>query len=47
VVIDGDGSSMRVEKLDDIELVGCEINEEYFDNMVVRVRNSMVQQSLF
>lgn len=29
------------------ELVGCEINEEYFDKMVVRVKNSMVQGSLF
>lgn len=31
----------------DYELVGCEINEEYFDKMVVRVRNSMAQQKLF
>ena len=29
---------MKVVKLGDIELVGCEINEEYFDKMVDRVK---------
>lgn len=43
----GSGSSAIACYMEGHELVGCEINEEYFDKMVVRVRNSMTQGSLF
>ena len=43
----GSGSSAIACYMEGHELVGCEINEEYFDKMVVRVRNSMAQGSLF
>ena len=43
----GSGSSAIACYMEGHELVGCEINEEYFDKMVVRVKNSMAQQSLF
>lgn len=43
----GSGSSAIAAYMEGHELVGCEINEEYFDKMVVRVKNSMAQGSLF
>lgn len=43
----GSGSSAIACYMEGHELVGCEINEEYFDKMVVRVKNSMAQGSLF
>ena len=43
----GSGSSAIACYMEGHELVGCEINEEYFDKMVDRVKQSMAQQSLF
>jgi site-specific DNA-methyltransferase (adenine-specific) len=43
----GSGSSAIACYMEGHELVGCEINEEYFNKMVVRVKNSMAQGSLF